>query len=54
LTLCPIDTRLIERPLMRADEIGWLNEYHDTVRRRVGPLLTGVARAWLEERTQPL
>lgn len=54
LTLCPIDTRLIERPLMRADEIGWLNEYHDTVRRRVGPLLTGAARAWLEERTQPL
>ena len=54
LTLCPIDTRLIERPLMRADEIGWLNEYHDTVRRRVGPLLTGPARAWLEERTQPL
>jgi len=54
LTLCPIDTRLIERPMMRADEIGWLNEYHDTVRRRVGPLLTGAARAWLEERTQPL
>ncbi|MCK7491533.1 MAG: M24 family metallopeptidase C-terminal domain-containing protein [Comamonadaceae bacterium] len=25
LTLCPIDTRCIERALLRADEIAWLN-----------------------------
>ena len=54
LTLCPIDTRLIERTLMRNDEIGWLNAYHDEVRRRVGPLLRGAAALWLQERTAPI
>ena len=32
LTLCPIDTRCIDRGLLRADEIAWLNGYHATVR----------------------
>ena len=54
LTLCPIDTRLIERTLMRADEIGWLNAYHDEVRRRVSPLVSGAAALWLQERTAPI
>jgi Xaa-Pro aminopeptidase len=53
LTLCPIDTRLIDRALMRADEIAWLNTYHEAVRRRVGPHVSGAAAAWLELRTQP-
>ena len=38
LTLCPIDTRCIERDLLRADEIEWLNGYHATVRARLAPL----------------
>ena len=54
LTLCPIDTRLIERTLMRADEIGWLNAYHDEVRRRLAPHLSGAAAQWLQERTSPI
>ena len=54
LTLCPIDTRLIERTLMRADEIGWLNAYHDEVRRRVSPHVSGAAALWLQERTAPI
>ncbi|HQR21632.1 MAG TPA: aminopeptidase P family protein [Burkholderiaceae bacterium] len=54
LTLCPIDTRLIDRALMRADEIGWLNAYHAEVQRRVGPLLSGAAAQWLQERTQAI
>jgi Xaa-Pro aminopeptidase len=37
LTLCPIDTRCIERSLLRADEIAWLNAYHATVRERLAP-----------------
>ena len=53
LTLCPIDTRLVERTLMRADEIGWLNAYHDEVRRRLAPHLSGAAAQWLQERTSP-
>ncbi len=54
LTLCPIDTRCIDRSLMRADEIAWLNDYHATVRERLKPLVSGPALAWLLERTNPL
>ncbi|HWH84042.1 MAG TPA: aminopeptidase P family protein [Burkholderiaceae bacterium] len=52
LTLCPIDTRCIDRALLRADEIAWLNDYHATVRERLAPLVTGAALAWLMERTE--
>jgi Xaa-Pro aminopeptidase len=54
LTLCPIDTRCIERTLLRADDIAWLDAYHATVRKRLAPRLQGAALAWLQERTQPL
>jgi len=52
LTLCPIDTRCIERSLLRQDEIDWLNAYHATVRERLAPLVDGAALAWLMQRTQ--
>jgi Xaa-Pro aminopeptidase len=54
LTLCPIDTRLIDRGLMRSDEVNWLNAYHEMVRRRVAPLVSGAAAAWLALRTAPI
>jgi Xaa-Pro aminopeptidase len=54
LTLCPIDTRCIERSLLLQDEIDWLNGYHVTVRERLSPLVTGPALAWLLERTTPI
>ena len=54
LTLCPIDTRCIERSLLRADEIAWLNGYHTTVRARLAPLVGGEALAWLMARTAPI
>ena len=54
LTLCPIDTRCIERSLMREDEVQWLNAYHEVVRERLHPLVQGDARAWLDARTQPI
>ena len=53
LTLCPIDTGCIERNLLRADEIDWLNDYHALVRERLTPWVEGAALAWLIERTQP-
>jgi Xaa-Pro aminopeptidase len=53
LTLCPIDTRCIERELLRADEVEWLNAYHATVRTRLAPLVGGDALAWLLRRTAP-
>jgi Xaa-Pro aminopeptidase len=54
LTLCPIDTRCIERSLLRDDEVAWLNAYHAEVRRRLAPHVAGDASAWLDARTQPL
>ena len=54
LTLCPIDTRCIDRSLLRQDEIDWLNAYHATVRARLRGLVTRPALAWLLQRTDPI
>ncbi len=55
LTLCPIDTRLLDVALLNADEIGWLDRYHAMVRERLAPLLDDPAdRAWLDTRCAPL
>lgn len=52
LTLCPIDTRPLDRALLREDEIAWLNAYHATVRARLEPHVSGAARDWLVKRTE--
>lgn len=54
LTLCPIDTGLIEASLMREDDISWLDNYHRTVFERLAPELDETTRAWLARKTQPL
>ncbi len=55
LTLCPIDTRLLDLALLDATEIAWLDGYHATVRERLAPLLEDPAdRAWLDARCAPL
>ncbi len=54
LSLCPIDTRCIERGLLRDDEAAWLDAYHAEVRARLAPLVDGAALDWLVERTAPL
>lgn len=54
LTLCPIDTRLIERSLMTAEELDWLNRYHAMVRERLADRTEGAAREWLMRRTEPV
>ncbi|GAB3370577.1 aminopeptidase P family protein [Massilia agri] len=54
LTLCPIDTRPLDRSLLREDEIAWLNAYHATVRARLEPHVNGAARDWLIKRTEAI
>ncbi|OCW58645.1 aminopeptidase P family protein [Hoeflea olei] len=55
LTLCPIDTRLVQRELLEPGEIDWLNAYHARVRAELSPLLAGdPALAWLEQATAAL
>lgn len=53
LTLCPIDTTCIQVDQLRADELAWLNTYHQEVRRRLAPRVTGDGLAWLLRCTQP-
>lgn len=54
LTLCPIDTRLMDTALMSRSEIDWVNRYHAQVREQLAPHTEGAAKAWLEQRTRPL
>jgi Xaa-Pro aminopeptidase len=54
LTLAPIDLRLIDRKLMTADEIDWLDSYHVEVRETLMPLVTADTRMWLDTATAPL
>jgi Xaa-Pro aminopeptidase len=54
LTLCPIDSRCIERDLLNPVEVDWLNGYHATVRSRLAPHVTGAAADWLEANTRPI
>lgn len=54
LTLCPINTELIEKSMLDDSERRWLNHYHQTVRERLSPLVDGAAKAWLEKATQAI
>lgn len=54
VTLCPIDTRLIDTGLLTNEETAWLNNYHATVFEKLEPLTEGEAKAWLIERTRTI
>ena len=54
LTLCPIDTQLIERSMLSDEEAAWLNDYHALVREKLAPHTEGAAKEWLERNTQPI
>ena len=54
LTLCPIDTRLIDPTLLNTEETEWLNRYHASVREKLEAHTEGAAKAWLIERTQAI
>ena len=54
ITLFPIATNLIDMALMTADEITWLNRYHEQVYRDVAPLLSDEEAAWMKEKCRPI
>lgn len=49
LTLCPIDKAPIERAMLTAEEVEWLNSYHRTVYEKLSPRLDEETREWLKE-----
>jgi Xaa-Pro aminopeptidase len=54
LTLAPIDRNLIDKSLLTAAEIAWLDAYHTRVREVLTPQLDSEAAAWLAKATAPI
>lgn len=54
LTLAPIDLSLVAPELMSADEVKWLDQYHQRVRKIIGPELDPTDRAWLAQATRAI
>jgi Xaa-Pro aminopeptidase len=54
LTLAPIDSALIDRELLDAAEVAWLDGYHARVRETLTPLVDDETRRWLDEATRPM
>ncbi len=54
LTLCHIDTRLVDLRMLRPDERDWLNSYNAHVYETVVGELEEPIRQWLGERTAPV
>jgi Xaa-Pro aminopeptidase len=50
LTLCPIDTQLIEWSLLNEQEIRWLDEYHQKVFQLLSPYLSIEETNWLKSK----
>lgn len=51
LTLCYIDTSLIEKALLDTKHVDWLNAYHASVLEKLAPHLDESERLWLAEKT---
>lgn len=54
LTLFPIDTRLIEKDLLNAEEIDWLNAYHQRVETALSPHLNEDEREWIADKCRSI
>ena len=54
LTCVPIDTRLVKRSMLTSSEIEWLDNYHNSVRQLIEPLVDLETAKWLKTATRPL
>lgn len=54
LSLCYIDTSLVDKSLLESVEINWLNNYHSIVYDRISPLLSEDEKKWLREKTDEI
>lgn len=57
VTMCPIQTTLVDLSLLSTNERAWLNNYHREVFQKVAPYLEGsdeVALEWLRRRCAPV
>jgi len=54
LTLCPIDTKAIDKSLLNKEEIEWLNKYHKRVYEELSPVINDELIGFLKELTMPV
>lgn len=54
LTLCHFDTSIIEKGLLDADEVAWLNAYNERVYTALAPRLPSDIASWLREKTRAI
>ena len=54
VTLCFIDTRLIDKALLTDEETLWIDNYHQRVYNTLAPLLGKQEQLWLKSKTQKL
>lgn len=54
LTMCPIDTRLVDRKLLTPVERKWLNDYHKLVAKKLAPFMDKTELAWLKKACAPI
>ncbi len=54
LTLCYIDTSLIDTSLLTPEEKAWLNDYHEKVYQQLAPRLDEEHREWLRKKTEEI
>ncbi|MCV6596737.1 MAG: aminopeptidase P family protein [Mangrovicoccus sp.] len=54
LTYAPLARDLIDLNLLEPSERSWVDRYHVACWHKLSPLVSGPARAWLEEATAPL
>ncbi len=54
VSLCPIDSKLINKDLLDQKEIEWLNTYHKKVFEKLSPYLAEDKVAWLKEKVKTI
>ncbi|MBB6238245.1 Xaa-Pro aminopeptidase [Pedobacter sp. AK013] len=54
LTLCFIDTTIINKTLLAVDQIAWLNQYNQRVFDQLQPHLSTEEATWLKEKCRPV
>ena len=54
LTMCPIDTRLVDLRILTPVERKWLNDYHKLVAKKLAPFMDKSELAWLKNACAPV
>ncbi len=54
ITWVPIDLRLIDPTMLSPEELNWVNQYHQDVLEKIGPLVQGKTLDWLHQACAPV